>query len=79
MKIIFIALSLTLMILIAPRLHPQYLHEEKSGQVFKYYIITVIKMKNATVALSVLFQLIFNREWMITALLQAKYLDSINE
>ena len=29
--------------------------------------------------LSVLFQLIFNREWMITALLQAKYLNSINE
>ena len=29
--------------------------------------------------LSVLFQLIFNREWMITALLQAKYLNTINE
>ena len=36
-------------------------------------------MKNATVAIFVLFQLIFNREWMITALLQAKYLNSINE
>ena len=34
-------------------------------------------MKNATVVLSVAFQL--NREWMITALLQAKYLNSINE
>ena len=33
-------------------------------------------MKNATVVLSVVFQL--NREWMITALLQAKYLNSIN-
>ena len=30
-------------------------------------------MKNATVVLSVLFQLIFNRERMITALLQALY------
>ena len=36
-------------------------------------------MKNATVELSGLFQLIFNREWMITALLQAKYLNSTNE
>ena len=36
-------------------------------------------MKNATVAIFVLFQLIFNREWMITALLQAKYLNSTNE
>ena len=45
----------------------------------KYYIITVVKMKNATVALFVLFQLIFNREWMITALIQTKYLNSINE
>ena len=36
-------------------------------------------MKNAIVVLSVLFQLIFDREWMITALLQAKYLNSINE
>ena len=36
-------------------------------------------MKNATVAIFVLFQLIFNREWMVTALLQAKYLNLINE
>ena len=36
-------------------------------------------MKNASVALFVLFQLIFNREWIITALIQAKYLNSINE
>ena len=36
-------------------------------------------MKNATVVIFVLFQLILNREWMTTALLQAKYLNSINE
>ena len=36
-------------------------------------------MKNSTVAIFVLFQLIFNREWMTTALLQAKYLNSIKE
>ena len=43
-------------------------------------IISVVKMRNATVALFELFQLIFNREWMITALLlQAKYLNSTNE
>ena len=35
-------------------------------------------MKNATVVLSVLFQLIFNRERMITALLQALYYNRRN-
>ena len=40
--------------------------------------MTVDKMKNATVVLSVLFQLIFNCEWMITAQLQGKYLNSNN-